>query len=69
MSDLAGARDARVEPDVEERLEATRLDEAAARKAVLNVLPNAIDFTGRGGKVFVRAKRAGQGRIDIMIVD
>lgn len=69
VSDVAGARDVRVEPDVEERLEATRLDEVAARKAVLNVLANAIDFTGRGGKVFVRAKRAGKDRIEIMIVD
>ncbi|MHB1218243.1 MAG: sensor histidine kinase [Alphaproteobacteria bacterium] len=68
LADAAAARDVRIEAEIDERLESLRVDGAAARKSIRNVLANAIDFTGRGGRVVLRAGIAGS-NVEIAIAD
>jgi len=68
VADAAATRDVRIESEIDERLETLRVDETAARKSILNVLANAIDFTGRGGRVVLRAAVSGDG-VQIAVAD
>ncbi|HEY7213998.1 MAG TPA: HAMP domain-containing sensor histidine kinase, partial [Thermoanaerobaculia bacterium] len=58
-----------VEREVEPGLPAVLADAAALRRAVQNLVENAVKHGGEGGWIGVRARRAGAGQVEITVAD
>jgi len=66
---LLGTKELRLDVDVAPELPAVRTDRAKLNQVVLNLLTNAVKFTPEGGRVAIRAARAGADAVAIAVED